>query len=77
MPETKEKTAIELLNIIYPRHDRSSCNDDNLDNGFYSRNSDGFGRCTRCMHIELISGEDMPPKVKEAHDSGDSYALRG
>lgn len=46
--------AIEFLNIIRPEHDRTSCSDDNLDNGFYSRGDKWYGRCTRCMYLEIL-----------------------
>jgi hypothetical protein len=74
----KIKTAKQLLDFIYPQHDRTSCSDDTICNGFYSRDSDGFGRCTRCMYLELLRDADnLPPKVKEAKEKGNDYAIRG
>jgi len=71
------ETAKDLLDFIYPEHDRTTCSDNNLNNGFYSRNEDGFGRCTRCMYLELLSGSELPPKVKEAKENNNDYAIRG
>ncbi|WP_439132502.1 hypothetical protein [Polaribacter sp.] len=45
-----------------PEHDRTSCSDDDLNNGFHSR-GDGtwHGRCTRCMWLEIAKDEqDLP-----------------
>ena len=54
--------ALELVNIVFPEHGRTSCSDDDLNNGFYSR-CDGtwHGRCTRCMWLEIAKDEqDLP-----------------
>lgn len=54
--------ALEFVNIIRPEHDRTSCNDENLNNGFYSRNGETWhGRCTRCMYLEIIKEGYAPP----------------
>ncbi len=71
------ETARDLLDFIYPEHDRTSCSDNDIQNGFYSRNEQGFGRCTRCMYLQILQGEELPRAVKEAHESGDDYAIRG
>ena len=71
------ETAKDLLDFIYPEHDRTSCDDKNLNNGFYSRNENGFGRCTRCMFLEILSGVEIPPEVLRKHKNGDNYAIRG
>ncbi|KKL63997.1 hypothetical protein LCGC14_2169550 [marine sediment metagenome] len=42
-------TVLEFLNIIAPEHDRTSCSDENIQNGFWN------GRCTRCMYLEIIN----------------------
>jgi len=51
-------TALEFINIIKSEHDRTSCSDEDVSNGFYSHNGETWhGRCTRCMYLELIKGE--------------------
>lgn len=53
--------ALEFLNIIAPNHDRTSCNDNQLHNGFRSRNGESWhGRCKRCMYLEILRGEPLP-----------------
>lgn len=49
--------AIELINILWPDHDRKSCSDDNISNGFYTHDELGRGRCVRCMLLQLENGE--------------------
>ena len=48
------------LLAVFPEHDRTSCSDDNVANGFYSR-SDNGPRCTRCalLEAEEWNGEDF------------------
>jgi hypothetical protein len=54
-------TALEFVNLIQPKHDRTSCSDTNQGNGFYSRNGETWhGRCTRCMYLELIDAGGVP-----------------
>lgn len=43
-----------LLSLI--EHDRTSCSDEHVYNGRYSR-SDGGWRCRKCMLIEILNGE--------------------
>ena len=50
--------ALELVNIIRPEHDRTSCDDKNLNNGFYSNS--GFTRCARCTLLQIIGTGNMP-----------------
>lgn len=52
----------EFLNIICPNHGRTSCNDDDLNNGFYSYigHESWHGRCTRCILLQIINGEEIP-----------------
>ena len=45
-------TALELIDLIQPRHERTSCTDDNICNGFYSGSGSNF-RCGRCALLEL------------------------
>jgi hypothetical protein len=55
--------TIDFINIIRPEHDRTSCNDDEVENGFGTRYGDGKrweGRCTRCMYLQIINGADIP-----------------
>jgi hypothetical protein len=60
--------ALELINIICPEHNRTSCSDDYISNGFcydetWNSVKNKFenvitdnGRCTRCELLELESG---------------------
>lgn len=59
-------TALELLDKAHPKHDRTSCTDEDACNGFGTRNGDGsgWGRCTRCMFLELIAGAEVPADIK-------------
>jgi len=58
------KTAKELINIICPDHSRTSCSDENIDNGFYTHDETGHPRCRRCALIELAYGEPLPDPLK-------------
>ncbi|RLI50275.1 hypothetical protein DRO61_04105 [Candidatus Bathyarchaeota archaeon] len=51
----------DFINIIQPEHGRTSCSDDNLSNGFYTRDGVNWhGRCTRCMYLEIARNGDIP-----------------
>ncbi len=50
--------AIDLINIIQPKHNRTSCSDDDLENGFYS--NDGYTRCLRCTLLEVLKKGFLP-----------------
>lgn len=39
-----------------PNHDRTSCSDDNLSNGYGSSSSD-WPRCQRCLLLEVVQGK--------------------
>lgn len=53
--------AIELLNIIRPEHDRTSCSDENIFNGFHT--ATGFHpRCRRCALLQIINRDEDVPK---------------
>lgn len=58
----KEKmSAREFIDLIMPEHDRSSCSDDNISNGFFTRDGrNWYGRCTRCMYLEIIKDGFVP-----------------
>ncbi len=45
--------AVELINIIRPKHNRDDCNDIDLSNGFFSREN-GQYKCSRCALLQLI-----------------------
>lgn len=53
---------IDFINIICPEHDRTSCSDEDLNNGFFI---DDFGtvdlkyrvRCKRCAYLQVARGE--------------------
>ena len=55
-------TAEELINKIRPDHDRTTCQDDKLVNGFGSGDTDDDFRCTRCALLEIARGiKEKPP----------------
>jgi hypothetical protein len=65
--------AIEFLNIILPAHDRTSCSDHDIQNGFWSRygyNEEGKwqGRCRRCIALEIINNDEDIPKEVDLSD---------
>jgi hypothetical protein len=63
--------AIEFIDIIRPEHDRTSCSDDDINNGFFTRNGgDWHGRCTRCMYLQIIENDD---DWKKAQLSGGGF----
>jgi len=60
--------AIELVNIIYPEHDRTSCSDEELSNSFcfelddWYEDSDKISekylpRCRRCALLQISRGK--------------------
>lgn len=53
----KPMTALELVNIIAPEHDRTSCDDNHINNGWASYTpSTGrtSPRCVRCALLEIV-----------------------
>ena len=60
--------AKELIDILCPEHDRTSCSDDNVSNGFYREEdsttieSKYFPRCGRCALLEIESGKSTDGK---------------
>lgn len=61
--------AIEFINITLPKHDRTSCSDEDVQNGFYTHTigyNDGSiqwdGRCRRCMALQIINNDSDVPK---------------
>ena len=52
------KTPLDLINAIVPEHDRTSCSDDNIENGFYS--STEHTRCSRCTMLQTLKQGKMP-----------------
>ena len=60
--------AKELVDLLYPEHDRISCSDEDISNGFMWKLDDWNDRseeldraysprCRRCALLEIISGE--------------------
>ena len=60
-------TALELINKIAPQHDRTSCSDDYISNGFVKK-TNGFedgksidnsynARCARCGLLQIMKGD--------------------
>ncbi|RZI60701.1 MAG: hypothetical protein EOP14_00270 [Pseudomonas sp.] len=56
----EERSARELVDILKPDHDRTSCSDKNRNNSFGSRGGKWHGRCTRCMWLDLADGQAVP-----------------
>ncbi len=56
----------EHADVILPllEHDRTSCSDTNVDNGFGSRGDNGY-RCAKCALIELIQHEAPESAIKD------------
>ena len=48
--------TIELINLLWPKHNRTSCSDDNLANSYVCYES-GASRCNRCLALDNL---DMP-----------------
>lgn len=46
----------EVVDALRPEHARSSCNDDNLMNGWRSNGGAYYTRCTRCALLEVAGG---------------------
>jgi hypothetical protein len=66
LPDMRART---LIDMICPTHGRTSCNDENLNNGFWTSSSDTWhGRCRRCMLLELVRGSDGVPANFDPHD---------
>lgn len=63
-------TAIELINIIFPEHGRTSCCDEALSNGI---ESNGKYRCTRCMLLEVATGEISEEEFKKLYKNACFY----
>jgi hypothetical protein len=62
--------ALEFINLIRPNHDRKHCDDERLNNGFFSRNGETWhGRCARCMWLQIAAGEPLP----EGFDADECY----
>ena len=63
--------AIELINIICPEHTRTSCSDENLNNGFsfeddYETISLLYHpRCSRCALLEIANSSIELSKTNE------------
>ena len=60
--------SIDLVNLLFPEHSRTSCSDDDISNGFYfesdvwSDYSDRLSkkyvpRCQRCDALEIVNGK--------------------
>lgn len=60
--------AKELVDLLHPQHSRTSCSDENINNGFSWKldewneeslrlDSRWLPRCKRCALLEIVSGE--------------------
>ena len=57
----EEMTAKQFIDLILPEHGRTSCNDENKDNGLYSRNGETWhGRCSRCIMLDILENKTIP-----------------
>jgi len=63
-------TAIELINLIFPEHSRTSCCDEALNNGI---ESDGRYRCTKCMLLEVAAGKISEEEFKKIYGDAEFY----
>ena len=64
-PECKPMPTMDViafLNIICPKHDRTSCSDKLIRNGFHTNSGSEFcyGRCRRCMYLQIITEKGAP-----------------
>ena len=46
--------VLKVIDVLHPDHDRTSCSDTNLDNGWGSNGIDSHPRCIRCAILELF-----------------------
>tara|TARA_R110000782_G_scaffold220705_1_gene307929 strand:+ start:255 stop:464 length:210 start_codon:yes stop_codon:yes gene_type:complete len=65
--------AFEFLNIVLPEHDRTSCSDDDVQNGFWSsygyiKGGNWQGRCRRCVALQIINEDEDVPKGVDLSD---------
>ena len=51
-------TPKDLIDKLCPEHDRTSCSDNNIQNGFYS--STEHTRCSRCTMLQTLKEGKMP-----------------
>jgi len=55
-------TAMDIVNLLRPEHSRTSCSDEKVANGLFSRNgSTWHGRCGRCVLLDVIA-DGHPPE---------------
>lgn len=57
-PKVITKELAEALLLIDTEHDRTSCSDDNVVNG-YGSSGGNWPRCNRCLLLEVVRG-DIP-----------------
>lgn len=55
-PKLMTKELAEALLLIDTEHERTSCSDDNVANGYGSSGAD-WPRCNRCLLLEVVRGE--------------------
>lgn len=66
-----ELTGREFLDLIAPNHDRTSCSDKDVCNGYYTRNGETWhGRCRRCMLLETLKTGKVPPGYDQDECNG-------
>ena len=63
--------ARKLVDLIIPEHGRTSCSDENLNNGI--EKDDGNFRCSRCMLLDLVEGNVSPEEFKKIYAEQSFY----
>jgi hypothetical protein len=48
--------------LLYPLHDRTSCADNNLNNGF-RMDTRTLPRCNRCALLQIVGGTEIPEGI--------------
>lgn len=49
-----KQTDAKILLKFVPEHNRTSCSDDNVSNGYTTAGRGGYPRCTRCALLKAI-----------------------
>lgn len=55
--------TLDVIDGLAPGHERSSCSDANISNGFHTRDAGGF-RCARCALLEAMNDKYIPYPVR-------------
>lgn len=64
-PMDKEMTAKEFIDMIVPEHGRTSCSDEDVSNGLFSRDGKNWhGRCSRCLLLDILKDGKVPDEFE-------------